>query len=71
MGVWWCCCLQAVVVEVLVPVPVHRLVQFFCLCCCWGFVVRAASTAAVTAQRVAADAVHRVSAGAAVGSRKG
>ena len=34
-------------------------------------VVRAASTAAATAQRVAADAVHGVSAGAAVGSRKG
>ena len=36
VGVQWWCCLQAAVVEVLVPVPVHGLVQFLCLCSCWG-----------------------------------
>ena len=68
VGVWWCC-LQAVVVEVLVLVPVLSWCSSF-VCAVRGYVVRAASTAAVTAQRVAADVVHRASAGAALGSKK-
>ena len=33
--------LPVVVVKVLVLmlVPVHGLVQFLCLCCCWGYVM--------------------------------
>ena len=38
VGVWWWCCLQADVVEELVPV--HGLVQCLCcfgiMLCCWG-----------------------------------